>query len=193
MRGGERLVKECSWVNGSCFGFRHPTYYCRDFKLSLPLISLFCQSVPKCRLPKNPASPRGKPRGRSHTLLPFIQPFNFVSCGRILSAPTVWVGKLLPFSEQLGCVHFGRLRASPTGLRSFRFSLCTLPGGFGNQRVGTIPVRHCPAALPPAPTDGFYHATNRAVLSAAGICRCLYSLKMFCRLSTPVRIIDSPS
>ena len=29
---------------------------------SPPLISLFCQSVPKCRLPKNPASPRGKPR-----------------------------------------------------------------------------------------------------------------------------------
>ena len=30
--------------------------------LSPPLISLFCQSVPKCRLPKIPASPRGKPR-----------------------------------------------------------------------------------------------------------------------------------
>ena len=122
-----------------------------------------------------------------------IQPLSSVTFGRMLSAPTVRVGKLLPFSEQLSCVHFGRLRASPTGLRSFRFSLCTLPGGFGNQRVGTIPVRHCPAALPPAPTDGFYHATNRAVLSAAGICSRLYSLKMFCRLSTPVRIIDSPS
>ena len=33
--------------------------------LSPPLISLFCQSVPKCRLPKNPASPRGKPRNAS--------------------------------------------------------------------------------------------------------------------------------
>ena len=30
--------------------------------LSPPLISLFCQSVPKRRLSKNPASPRGKPR-----------------------------------------------------------------------------------------------------------------------------------
>ena len=119
---------------------------------SLPLISLFCQSVPKCRLPKNPASPRGKPRGRSHTLLPFIQPLSFVGCGRILSAPTVWVGKLLLFIEPHNCVRFGRLRASPTELRSFRFSLCTLPGGSGNQRVGTIPVRHCPAALPPAST-----------------------------------------
>ena len=39
MRGGDRLVFECSWVSGSCFGFRHPTYYCRDFKLSPPLIS----------------------------------------------------------------------------------------------------------------------------------------------------------
>ena len=30
--------------------------------LSPPLIRLFCQSVPKFRLSKNPASPRGKPR-----------------------------------------------------------------------------------------------------------------------------------
>ena len=110
--------------------------------------------------------------------------------GRLIVDPYRW---RVPFIEPHNCVRFGRLRASPTELRSFRFSLCTLPGGFGNQRVGTIPVRHYPAALPPAPTDGFYHATNRAVLSAAGICSRLYSLKMFCRLSTPVRIIDSPS
>ena len=82
--------------------------------------------------------------------VPFNERLSPVSCGRILSAPTVWVGKLLPFSEQLSCVHFGRLRASPTGLRSFRFSLCTLPGGSENQRIDTSPVRHCPAALPPA-------------------------------------------
>ena len=31
-----------------------------------PLISLFCQSVPKRRLAKNPASPRGKPRTQKH-------------------------------------------------------------------------------------------------------------------------------
>ena len=31
--------------------------------LSPPLIRLFYQPVPKCRLIKNPASPRGKPRG----------------------------------------------------------------------------------------------------------------------------------
>ena len=34
--------------------------------LSPPLISLFYQPVPKCRLIKNPASPRGKPRGKNH-------------------------------------------------------------------------------------------------------------------------------
>ena len=37
-------------------------------------------------------------------------------------------------------------------LRNFRFSLCTLPGGSGNQRIGTSSVRHCLAALPPAAT-----------------------------------------
>ena len=66
MRGGDRLVNECSWMSGICFSFYHSTYCCGDFKRSPPLISLFCQSVPKCRLPKNPASPRGKPRGRNH-------------------------------------------------------------------------------------------------------------------------------
>ena len=62
MRGGDRLVNECSWMSGICFSFYHSTYCCGVFKRSPPLISLFCQSVPKCRLPKNPASPRGKPR-----------------------------------------------------------------------------------------------------------------------------------
>ena len=92
---------------------------------SLPLISLFWQSVPKCRLPKNPASPRGKPRGRSHTLLPFIQPLSFVGFGRILSAPTsiyhlkiyYWIKMFktgscvvrskMPINALLGCVSSG--------------------------------------------------------------------------------------
>ena len=56
------MVNECSWMSGICFSFYHSTYCCGDFKRSPPLISLFCQSVPKYRLPKNPASPRGKPR-----------------------------------------------------------------------------------------------------------------------------------
>ena len=63
MRGGDRLVNECSWMSDICSRLHHSTYCCGDFKRSPPLISLFCQSVPKCRLPKNPASPRGKPRG----------------------------------------------------------------------------------------------------------------------------------
>ena len=62
MRGSERLVDECSWMSGICSRLHHSTYCCGDFKRSPPLISLFCQSVPKCRLPKNPASPPGKPR-----------------------------------------------------------------------------------------------------------------------------------
>ncbi len=26
MRGGDRLVSGCSWMNGVCFGFHHSTY-----------------------------------------------------------------------------------------------------------------------------------------------------------------------
>ena len=62
MRGGDRLVSECSWMNGICSNFLHSTGESKTFKLSPPLISLFCQSVPKCRLSKKPATPRGKPR-----------------------------------------------------------------------------------------------------------------------------------
>ena len=39
MRGGDRLVQECSWMNGICFNFHHSTYCYGDFKLSPPLIS----------------------------------------------------------------------------------------------------------------------------------------------------------
>ena len=72
MRGGDRLVSECSWMNGICSNFLHSTGESKTFKLSPPLISLFCQSVPKCRLSKNPASPRGKPRTQK-TLATTIQ------------------------------------------------------------------------------------------------------------------------
>ena len=40
----------------------------------------------------------------------------------------------------------GGIAARP---RSFRFISVSLPGRFGNQRIGTGSVRHCPAALPP--------------------------------------------
>ena len=42
-------------------------------KLSPPLIRLFCQSFPKCRLSKNPASPRGKPRTQKTLVYPIQQ------------------------------------------------------------------------------------------------------------------------
>ena len=55
--------------------------------------------------------------------VPFNEPLSFAGFGRMLSAPTVWVGKLLPFGERLSCVHFGRLRASPT----WRVRFCNRP------------------------------------------------------------------
>ena len=106
--------------------------------------------------------------------IPFIQPLSFAGCGRILSAPTVWVGKLLPFIQPLSFAGCGRIlsahslggeaaaiqrtaqlrtlreaKSLPYRLRSFRFISVSLPGRFGNQRIGTGSVRHCPAALPP--------------------------------------------
>ena len=77
-----------------------------------------------CRLPPL-ASPRGKPRGRNHALLPFNEPLCSVSFGRMLSAPTrahllklyYWIKMFklgsglirtkLPIHSLLGCVSSG--------------------------------------------------------------------------------------
>ena len=103
MRGGDRLVNEYSWMSGICFSFYHSTYCCGDFKRSQPLISLFCQSVPKCRLTKNPASPRGKPR----TQKPLV-----ITIQRASQLRGFRVAKL---AARCGAAAGGRLRASPTG------------------------------------------------------------------------------
>ena len=149
MRGGDSLMFWISRLNGVIWNIRHssscihsPTVRCPS---SVFFVNRFrsadCQKI---QLPLGGS--QGAEDLRFYHATNGSVPSGF---GRMLSAPTVRVGKLLPFSEQLSCVHFGRLRASPTGLRSFRFSLCTLPGGSGNQRIGTSPVRHYPAALPP--------------------------------------------
>ena len=134
MRGGDRLVNECSWMSGICFSFYHSTYCCGDFKRSPPLISLFCQSVPKCRLIKNPASPRGKPRSASplavHKLLVRTVYYSqrvrsskcflkSLCCGRILSAPTV------PGAKRRA----GRLLVDPYRAYALKVSTPWLPPG----------------------------------------------------------------
>ena len=141
MRGGDRLVNECSWMSGICFSFYHSTYCCGDFKRSPPLISLFYQPVPKCRLIKNPASPRGKPRSASplavHKLLVRTVYYSqrvrsskcflkSLCCGRMLSAPTV------PGAKRRA----GRLLVDP-----YRKHIQNrLPGGSGHQRIRTVSV-----------------------------------------------------
>ena len=54
-----------------------------------------------------------------------------------------------PFNAQL---NFPTLRAAisrPYRACAKRFLSSNEPGGSGNRRIGTSPVRHCPAALPP--------------------------------------------
>ena len=105
MRGGDRLVNECSWMSGICFSFYHSTYCCGDFKRSPPLISLFCQSVPKCRLPKNPASPRGKPRTQKPLAATIqrsalLREGGFAARVAKLATPTVGCAKLEAYTIQ---------------------------------------------------------------------------------------------
>ena len=62
------------WLNEICFEVIPFNGEIQNFQISPPLISLFYQSVPKSRLVKNPASPRGKPRGANLRLLPCNEP-----------------------------------------------------------------------------------------------------------------------
>ena len=59
MRGGDRVVQECSWMSGIRFDFHHSTYYCRNLSFRHPSsASLAGSEVPSSLA----ASPRGKPR-----------------------------------------------------------------------------------------------------------------------------------
>ena len=80
--------------------------------LSPPLIRLFCQSVPKCRLSKNPASPRGSQELRRLWCTPFNKPLCCVGFGSPNWRPLQWLCKIMglynlystpPQSARSGC------------------------------------------------------------------------------------------
>jgi len=62
MRGGDRLVKECSWLNGKCSRSYHSGEQSKTFRYRCPSSVSLAGSEEPSRLP---ASPRGKPRGSS--------------------------------------------------------------------------------------------------------------------------------
>ena len=64
MRGGDRLVNECSWMDGICFRLHHSTGKSETFSHRHPSsASLAGSEVPSSLA----ASPRGKPRGINHS------------------------------------------------------------------------------------------------------------------------------
>ena len=139
MRGGDRLVNECSRMSGICSGFLHSTGKSKTFSYRHPSsASLAGSEVPSSLA----ASPRGKPRGSSRELPPFNVPLSSI-CQRVakLAPPTGcggnhWIAATnmvhslsFAFAQQLpqrgsqGCFapgNDGRLRASPTGSEDFR-------------------------------------------------------------------------
>ena len=89
MRGGDRLVNECSWMSSLCSRLLQSSSCCGVFKRSPPLISHDKISVPRCRYFIVTASPRGKPRGQLRELVPFNVPLSSI-CQRVakLATPT---------------------------------------------------------------------------------------------------------
>ena len=83
--------------------------------LSPPLIRIFYQPVPKCRLIKNPASPRGKPRGRNRKRFMTNAPRCPGSFGSPARRPLQWLCKTIVYYHPTGY--------TPSASRSFGSSL----------------------------------------------------------------------
>ena len=102
MRGGDRLVNECSYMNGICFDFHHLTEKSETFKLSPPLISQPC----RFRSAVKPGSfPPGEAKGQLRELVPFNVLLYCGNCGRLRASPT----HMIPFNEH-GCGDFPQMQ-----------------------------------------------------------------------------------
>ena len=109
------MVNKCSWMSGICSGFLHLTGENLKLLAIAALISLFYQPVPKCRLIKNPASPRGKPRGRNHKQFTINTPRCPRSFGLQGWRPLQWLCKTIVYYHPTGY--------TPSASRSFGSSL----------------------------------------------------------------------
>ena len=77
MRGGDRLVNGCSWMNGICSGFLHLTGKSETFSYRRPSSASL----------RSAASPRGKPRGGSDGCFHTMHPVVPEAAGRLLGDP----------------------------------------------------------------------------------------------------------
>ena len=103
MRGGDRLVNGCSWMNGICSGFLHLTGKSETFSYRRPSSASL----------RSAASPRGKPRGGSDGCFHTMHPVVPEAAGRQVGDP--YSGGEDPAS--------GRLRAAPTVVMQNRWSI----------------------------------------------------------------------
>ena len=103
MRGGDRLVNGCSWMNGICPGFLHLTGKSETFSYRRPSSASL----------RSAAFPRGKPRGGSDGCFHTMHPVVPEAAGRQVGDP--YSGGEDPAS--------GRLRAAPTVVMQNRWSI----------------------------------------------------------------------
>ena len=98
------------------------------------------QSAYGCQLPF-----QGRP-WQNQNPPPFNAQLNFPT----LRADSIRPYRAYAFIRVLANIRgYGRIISAPTVACAGRFLSGNEPGGSGNQRMGTSPVRHCPAALPP--------------------------------------------
>ena len=148
MRGGERLVKKCSWMRGICSRLYHSTEKFKTFSCRCPssvMVNNRFRSADylPCQLFKFGMiatgnhnferfaalcnTPGGSQVVQTFSLYALVGVDEYVDpaqaprkgalcCGRILSAPTVWVGKLVPFAQPLCPVRFWADSIRPYGI-----------------------------------------------------------------------------
>ena len=116
---------------------------------SLPLISLFLSIGSEVPIAKKSSFPSGEAEGKkpyAFTIHPTAQ-FRGLRADSIRPYSLGGEAAAIHRTAQLRTLR--EAKSLPYRLRSFRFISVSLPGGSGNQRIGTSPVRHYPAALPP--------------------------------------------
>ena len=79
MRGGDRLMEECSWMSGICPSFFHSTGKSETFSYRYPSSVFFANRFRSADWQKIQLPLGGSQEGENHTLPAFTQPLNPVS------------------------------------------------------------------------------------------------------------------
>ena len=157
MRGGERLVKECSWMRGICSRLYHSTEKSKTFSCRCPssvMVNNRFRSADylPCQLPLGGSQETHRrwlfvnySSGQSSRGRRICRPGTSTLKGRfVLRADSIRPyslgGEAAAIQQTAQLRTLREAKSLPYRLRSFRFISVSSPGGGGNQRIGKNPA-----------------------------------------------------